>query len=348
MKGKIRFLGLVTILCLLAAVLFGSVLSWAQKKAKPQPPPTPPADPAIAYCSYSSYGHTALMVMNADGSNQKVLLDGLKKPGYGYFDPQWSPDGNWIVFGREPGNNPEAPAIEIIKKDGTGLCLVTSIHNTPWILFGNPQWSPDGLRILYSDSNPPEEWGASFYMVNAVCNAAPPVHINHPPHGYFDYLTISPDGSRLAAYVNDDPIPPSTVVTHQLVVFDVVRDEEGVWFEAVPGIDLTSAGRLAGAEIFGMDWANDPNRIVVAACHPGIDTWDIYVIDLSDPFNPRNITNTANHFEIEPGWSPLGDQIVFVRDNNIYKMNADGSSPILLAAPAKNQSLRGPAWRQNQ
>src|SRR5947207_8049137 len=49
---------------------------------------TPVADPAIAYQNNGN-----LMVMNADGSNQKVIVTGGI-----YGHPSWSPDAHSIVF----------------------------------------------------------------------------------------------------------------------------------------------------------------------------------------------------------------------------------------------------------
>jgi Tol biopolymer transport system component len=79
-----------------------------------------------------------------------------------------------------------------------------------------------------------------------------------------------------------------------------------------------------------------------------VDTYDIWVINLGDPFNPTNITRTPGIPEIQPSWSPLDDQIVYVRSDFIYKMNADGSNPVRLASPGKNMVLREPDWRRNQ
>ncbi|MCX6568292.1 MAG: DPP IV N-terminal domain-containing protein [Candidatus Aminicenantes bacterium] len=324
-----------------------SASSWAQKK--PTPPPV--GNPAIAFLSRSAWAHIDLMVMDADGANKITILNGTKAPGYGYYAPQWSPSGEWIVVARTDGEcTSQSEGIFLVKKDGTGLCKVGPMVNTPGGLHGYPQWSPDGLRLIYSDSEPPVEWGASFYMLDAVCSAPTRIHVGHLIHGYFADLTLSPDGSKLAAHVVDEPVPPATEPTYRLFVYSMVRDEEGGWLEAVPLVELTSQGPLAGAEICGIDWANDPyvDKLAVGARYQTQAARDIYVINLNDPYNPVNITNTPDKGEMSPSWSPLDDQIVYVREGNIYKMNADGSSQQLLATHAKNRALGGPAWRRNQ
>lgn len=347
MKGAIRYFGLVAVLCLVVAVLMIGAIGWAQKK----PIPPPAGNPAIAYLSYSAWAHIDLMVMDVDGANQKTILNGTKTPGFGFYSPQWSPDGAWIVVARTDGDcTPTSEGIFLVRKDGTGLCQVGPMVNTPGGLFGYPQWSPDGLRFIYSDSVPPIEWGESFYMLDAVCSAPTRVHIAHPVHGYFADLTLSPDGSKLAAHVVDEPVPPATEPTHAIWVYSLIREEDGRWLEAVPLVDLTSAGPLAGVEAAGIDWAHDPliDKLAIAACHVNQDLFEIYVVDLNRPFDPTNITLTPDKAETSPSWSPLDDQIVFVREDNIYKMNADGTNPKLLATHARNRKLRSPAWRHNQ
>jgi hypothetical protein len=136
MWGKIRFLGLVGVLAV--AVLAICASSWAQK-AKPSPPA---ANPAIVFTAEKGWGHTNLIVMDADGSNQKVILNGVSGAGFGNHNPQWSLDGNRIAFGRNAGGDPIPSSISLINKDGTGLCTVAFMRNTPDISYGYPQRTP--------------------------------------------------------------------------------------------------------------------------------------------------------------------------------------------------------------
>jgi len=78
-----------------------------------------------------------LRVMNADGSNVRVLLDsdGKLSDGIGSHSLAWSPDGSRLAFDGPDG-------IWVIGADGSGLRkLIPSA--------ANPRWSPDGSRIAY-------------------------------------------------------------------------------------------------------------------------------------------------------------------------------------------------------
>jgi len=85
-----------------------------------------------------------MYVVNSDGS-------GLTNLGLGYR-PQWSPDGDYIVYmiTEDDGRNYTASDIYAIRADGTGQIRLT---DSPSQLFMNPSWSPDGSRIAFNDMN---------------------------------------------------------------------------------------------------------------------------------------------------------------------------------------------------
>lgn len=332
MSGKIKFLGLVTLLGLLGALLLFGISGWAQKAKPPNPPP---ADPAIAYVAEKGWGHTNLMVMNADGSNQKVLLDGVTGAGYGNHYPNWSPDGNWIVFGRTSGGMGYENWISIIKKDGTGLCNVVPTVMVPCWGDGVPKWLPvmplpNMPMISYYDSG-------SLFFVDAICGANSPINLSEPLQP-----TWAPHDLRFAAFSLHSPDE------WDLFIFELKLDLNQNW-TVVPINNLTDAGPLADASLTEPDWAKNSDKIAVAACLPNDpDIYDIWVIDLNDSANPVNLTRTTDISEKGPSWSPLDTQIVYVRNNSIYVMNADGLNVKRLASsPRKDLILRDPDWRRN-
>ena len=80
-----------------------------------------------------------LWVMNADGTERRLLLDHeVAGPGHMYA-LTWSPDGEWLAF--QTDNR-----IYLVRPDGTGLRPVVEGF---FIAASAVQWSPDGSRIAY-------------------------------------------------------------------------------------------------------------------------------------------------------------------------------------------------------
>jgi TolB protein len=75
--------------------------------------------------------------------------------------PAWSPDGQWIAFGRVPADAASGRQLWLMRPDGSEARALT---NDPNLFHGPPTWSPDGTTLLYQRfdlSDPaatPEVW----------------------------------------------------------------------------------------------------------------------------------------------------------------------------------------------
>ena len=67
-------------------------------------------------------------------------------------EPQWSPDGQWIVFSRATVNRADrgkgTVALFLVRPDGTGLHQLTPADLNAD--FQGADWSPDGSKIAFS------------------------------------------------------------------------------------------------------------------------------------------------------------------------------------------------------
>lgn len=61
-------------------------------------------------------------------------------------NPAWSPDGNWIAFGRKPIRTTAGRQLWLMQADGTEARPLT---DTLTIHHGPPVWSPDGRYLLF-------------------------------------------------------------------------------------------------------------------------------------------------------------------------------------------------------
>lgn len=99
-------------------------------------------------------GKAKIWVMNADGSNQRILPNSQNTRSTGFYggQPAWSPDGTKILFtGYHGCEGRGAVSIYVTNADGGSSQLLTDDPNVcGW--YSSPRWSPDGTRILASFS----------------------------------------------------------------------------------------------------------------------------------------------------------------------------------------------------
>ena len=146
--------------------------------------------------------HAAVAIIGVDGSGRREILRLPRYAGDVHY-PQLSPDGRWIVFERV--NSPLAKprlkrALFVMKADGTQLHRIT-----PWNLNGgdNPDWAPDGSRILFRSNVEVNDERSQYYTVRP--DGTDLTQISHLPstgRRLFS-ASFSPDG-RLIVFAKAD------------------------------------------------------------------------------------------------------------------------------------------------
>jgi Tol biopolymer transport system component len=98
--------------------------------------------------------NSALYVVNIDGSGLHRITP------YGFCDDRggWSPNGQWIVFVRNPIQRNErfhfsrGGQLFVVHPDGSGLTQIVPQPGSRLFTF-DASWSPDGTKIIFSFAN---------------------------------------------------------------------------------------------------------------------------------------------------------------------------------------------------
>jgi Tol biopolymer transport system component len=301
---------------ILAAAL--ATASVAGKGGGKKPGGGSPADPAIAYVNGGD-----LAVVDEDGANATVLVENM-----GAGRPSWSPDGTQIAFGAYWDDSRTAgidvQGVYVVNADGTGLREVIE-HNdlNPVAVAWSPKPAADGkYKLAFTDWNPIAGVGGNtdLYIVNldgtGLVNLTGSVFTGRT---YEFWPTWSPDADRIAVF-QSGPSIDTDVVIHDLGIVDgevAITDSLNLTSD-----DDVPDGTLNDVDLTGCvpSWAKTQGLIAVVASS------DIWVIDLSDPANPENVTSTPNDEERFPSFAPDDGEIAYYSSRGVYAIDGNGST----------------------
>ncbi len=158
------------------------------------PQPTPlGGGRQIAFVSTRS-GAVEIWLMNIDGSGLRMITNISE----GVCQPEWSPDGNKIIFispcKRNMTSYPGA-SMFIMNADGSGLTPLPSVPGGDY----DPSWSPDGSQIAFTSLRKGGVPG--IYIIN-LANYEVKSLVEDETRA-ISQPAWSPDGSQIA-YVNSD------------------------------------------------------------------------------------------------------------------------------------------------
>jgi TolB protein len=120
-----------------------------------------------------------IWIVEADGSRERRLTPASERS----EAPDWSPDGDRIVFHRWDA---DAVNIYVMNVDGSDLRQLTD-GGANW----RPVWSPDGERIAFTEEI--DDGSAITYEMRIVDAEG-----SEPPNTAVEFDRWSPDGEKIA------------------------------------------------------------------------------------------------------------------------------------------------------
>jgi Tol biopolymer transport system component len=277
-------------------------------------------------------GQPEVYRMRANGSDQRKLSD---TAGVANGSPQWSADGQKIVFTSHPAFKEIDSEIYVMDSDGSEEVNLTD--DTAWDT--EPCWFPSGDRIAYVSDRTTDGSGqeVDIYALQVGSSGdTQPVRItNNTPSEHESGPVVSPDGKQIA-FALADP-------------FAGVSDIYVMRSEPQSPTNLPKRLTFFGTRVAsGPDWSPDGKQIAFVGAFAG--NADIYVMNADGTDQTRITSNPAQ--DSSPAFSPNGKYIAFssTRGNadgsseeDIWKMKSDGSNPTQLTDdPAHNVE---PNWQ---
>ena len=272
-------------------------------------------------------GSNQLRIVNADGAGDRLVADNVTRyrPASGGAEraAAWSPDGSKIAYAGDTGRSDAELAIFVVNADGTSR-LEINVLSYPWS--GEVSWHPDGDRLAYAGGSVDD--GQQIVVTDldsnthatltskgtGVANVAPQfspdgmsiAFLHYDEHYWSGIHVMNADGTATAAVTDERNIPDT--------------DDRHVWEFA---------------------WSPDSTQLVYVAQFDS-GHYAVFIID-ADGTDRRQMTDDGN-FMGNVGWSPGGDELVFVVEpgSEIFTVMGDGTAQERLTSNLADES--NPQW----
>lgn len=278
----------------------------------------PILSPDQDHLAFQTFGNDQSMIHVARSLTDGTIVASTSGPRD--FQPTWSPDGKWIVFGRSI--NYFSALFRLDPTTGEEYQLTEFTNDI------EPNWSPDGEWIVFTTSR----------------------------DGFQELYRMKPDGTqqeRLTENVNVNDLNAHYSPDGQYLAYMTnysVGDGTGeIWIMNADGSDQR---RLTENHLddLGSMWSPDSQSLaywVTAADRSGSDLW---VMDITTG-TAHQLTRIAGH-EYAPIWSPDGAWLVFAHTpdggaNSLYAVRADGTALQRLVGGEDIHSVHAGGWWLN-
>jgi Tol biopolymer transport system component len=277
---------------------------------------TPPAPEIL----FNSGGN--IYMMDADGANPTLVLGST---GASTTAPAMTPGGR-IVFN---GSLASGPGIYLVNADGSGLefvfPLASLLNGGPTV---SPVPSPDGsYKILFADNTP--DGYTDLFLVNLDGTGF--VQLTDTRDRAEMHPSWSRSGNQVAAtIISIDGI----TLFYDCLVHDLGLSGVGdvMVTSAYSIVDFPGSPLADTDGVWDTAWSRTQDVIAVTSKAVGYNSGeDIWLIDLTSPSTPWNLTGDSGHDQRRASWSPDDSQLVFHQRGNgpnkgVFTMDANGAN----------------------
>jgi Tol biopolymer transport system component len=293
---------------------------------------------------------TQIVIANVDGSGQRQLTEGASSR-----SPQFSPNGQQIVFDRGPAGSAE---IWVMNADGSNQRQLTFNGG----LDERPAWSADGAQIVFTSSrtgtaqvyvmdadgsNQRRLTTTSTRETNADWQTTGQIVFAKAVSGIAQIHVMNADGSRQRQLTDvGSNQTPAWSPDRMKIAFDSSRNGSGdIYVMNADGSDQVNITNDPGQD-YQPAWSPDGRCLLFTSTRSGDrDVWKACGPNWSQL---SQLTFTPGD-DGQATWSPNGQRIAFVSSRTgrqgLYLMNPDGSGAVLLSGGQWDE--RAPAWSPN-
>jgi Tol biopolymer transport system component len=284
---------------------------------------------------------TEWLLIEAGGSDERVLLACASSDQCRQDPIAWSPDGATIAF-IDRYDHPVLHLIDPADGSEVPISLAGWAGRYPYGLL----WSPDGTKLAFLDGGRRSDLVLVDAQTGQISLAATELTADEDvawlPSGAVEVPRGSTEKTPTETFAPAVPVPGGAIVFASSN--GSLDEDEGteIWAIGADGSELT---RLTDNQHIDVNPALSPDgsRIAFASYRPGDPNTQIYVMN-RDGTGQRALTDRPEG-AVQPAWSPDGSRICFVSNDGsgeggIFVMNADGSDEHLVA----EGNAFDPAW----
>ena len=271
-----------------------------------------PVQGVIAFTAYDD-----IYTMDVNGSNPRRVT----KTPYGAFQPNWSPDGNHIVYATNDG-------IFVTDPGGTELIQLAKYSNEVGYAH-EPRWSPDGKRIVFDRA-------CKLFVINSDGSGEKQLTYENRPSNMCEWMPDwSPEGNRIV--FAGITLKNGRGINMDLYIVNVdgngLRQVTKNFFtEATPTVMPNGTYSSTFTSEQNPTWSPSGELIAFSMdMAPEDSNSHIYIFRADGNEEPRRLIQQSSFIaEYAPAWSADGQWLVFSADDNdntrgLWIVRADGT-----------------------